>query len=294
MLARLLRTILLAQAGSGALLGGWLCASDRSGPWAMVWLALLVPLGILVLQCSINALRARSKAPALLQWQAWAGEISAAIRLFVLRQPWARKAPEPLLHTAQSPRIPVLLVHGFICNHRVWDLMVPPLRAQGHSVLAIDLEPLFTSIDDYAAPIEQAVQRLRACTGCDQVALLGHSMGGLAIRAWLRRYGTQHVAGIVTLSTPHWGTQARQAMPTPNGLQMQWQSPWLQALNTDEPDAARARMRIALSAQDPVVFPQRAQTLDGVVPHLFVGIGHLQMCTSGKVLQWTLAELALL
>lgn len=294
MLARLLRTILLAQAGSGALLGCWLYASDRAGLWAIPLLGGLTPLALLVLQNTINALRARTDAPAHLHWQAWIGEISAAIRLFVLRQPWSWQPPQPQVHTGATARVPVLLVHGFISNHRIWDLMLPRLRAAGHTVLAIDLEPLFTSIDDYATPIEQAVQQLRAQTGAEQVALVGHSMGGLAIRAWMRQYGTRQAAGAITLGTPHAGTRVRQAVPSPNGQQMGWQSSWLQNLNATETPAARSLLRVALSAQDPIVFPQRDQTLVGVPSRVFEGIGHLQLCTAPEVLQWVVSELALL
>ncbi len=294
MLARLLRTILLAQAGSGAVLGVWLYASGHTGLWAIPLLALLTPLGILVLQASLHAYRARSNAPMRQQWQAWSGEIGAAVRLFVLRQPWSWQAPAFLPHRAAVPGIPVLLVHGFISNHRIWDRMLPQLRAHGHSVLAIDLEPLFCSIDDYAEAIEQAVQELRQRSGAAQVALLGHSMGGLAIRAWRRRYGSQQVARIITLGTPHQGTQARVAMPCTNGLQMAWHSAWLQDLNASETPDSLALLRSAISAQDPIVFPQRAQGLPGVPLQMFEGIGHVQLCSATKVLQWTLRELALI
>lgn len=294
MLARLLRTILLAQAGIGALVGVWLWRSGRSGPWAIGVLAVLLPLFLVVLQSCINAVRAGGTAPVRLRWQALAGEIAAAMRIFVLRQPWTWKPPALLHHKATRARVPVLLVHGYLCNHRVWDLMQKPLRDHGHTLLAIDLEPLFTSIDDYAAPIERAVQQLRAETGAERVALLGHSMGGLAIRVWRQKYGARHVAGIITLGTPHQGTQVKQARLTPNALQMNWQSPWIQNLNAAETPASLAQMRIALSAQDPIVFPQQVQTLGGVEPTVFEGIGHLQLCTDQKVLQWTIAELALL
>ena len=44
--------------------------------------------------------------------------------------------------------------------------------------MAISLEPLFCSIDDYAAQVQSAVDQLCASTGQRQVALVGHSMGG--------------------------------------------------------------------------------------------------------------------
>jgi hypothetical protein len=119
-------------------------------------------------------------------------------------------------------------------------------------------------------------------------------MGGLAIRAWMRRYGNDHVARAITLGTPHVGTQVKAFIATPNAVQMAWQSNWLRELAASETDATRSLFRVALSPQDNIVFPQRAQTLPGVVPMVFEGHGHLQLCTSKRVRAWVCQELALL
>ena len=65
-----------------------------------------------------------------------------------------------------------------MCNHRIWDDIVPRLRANGHTVYAVNLEPMFGSIDSFPDSVEAAVQSLCAHTGQSQVALVGHSMGG--------------------------------------------------------------------------------------------------------------------
>jgi hypothetical protein len=54
---------------------------------------------------------------------------------------------------------------------------------------------------------------------------------------------------------------------------------------------ARALIRIALTPQDNIVFPQRAQVLPGLVPVAFDGIGHLQMCLNPSVRAWILEQL---
>jgi triacylglycerol esterase/lipase EstA (alpha/beta hydrolase family) len=118
-------------------------------------------------------------------------------------------------------------------------------------------------------------------------------MGGVAIRAWMRRYGTAHVARAITLGTPHVGTQINALITTPNALQMAWQCTWLRELAACETEATRSLFRIALSPQDNIVFPQRVQTLPGVTPIMFEGLGHLQLCTAKKVRIWVCQELAL-
>jgi pimeloyl-ACP methyl ester carboxylesterase len=180
----------------------------------------------------------------------------------------------------------VLLVHGYICNHRVWDKLARVLQRAGHPVLAVNLEPLFDSIDDYAPILERAVTSLQQQTGAKKIALIGHSMGGLAIRSWMRRHGHARVAQVITLGTPHWGTQIATYSPSINGAQMIWQSRWLHELHDSESGSTRALLHIALSQHDSIVFPQRAQVLAGAAVTEFKGIGHLALCQNQQVIQW--------
>lgn len=288
MLAQLLRRILCVQALVGAALGYWWWGTVLGA----IGLALLLPIAILLLTDVVSALITRGPEPWGPWWRALLGEMWAGLEIFLLRQPWERRAPRYLPATGSTPRVPVVLVHGYLCNHRIWDRTIPQLRAQGHAVLAVDLEPVFASIDDYPARIEAAVAAVLLHTGQAQVALVGHSMGGLAIRAWLGKYGTTRVARVLTLGTPHAGTKLARGTRTPNGLQMLWQSPWLAALASTEDDALRSLLRVAITPQDNIVYPQRAQTLPGITPTVFPGIGHLQMCLDPEVHAWLLRELA--
>jgi triacylglycerol lipase len=296
MLARSLRWIIALQMLLGLALGRWVFADTTDplmqlvGVVAQVF-ALPVEFALVAVVYTMLVSHTANE-PAAHWWRALWGECQSGIRVFLLRQPWAFATPVVQLPSGAQPRIPVLLVHGYVCNHRLWDDMAPALQAQEHAVLAIDLEPVFASIDDYAPLVEQAVQTLRQQTGQDRVALVGHSMGGLAIRAWLRQYGSQHAAGVITLGTPHVGTQIRAPFSPLNARQMAWNSTWLQTLAASESDATRGLFRIALSPQDNIVFPQRAQTLPGVVPVVFEGLGHLQLCSDARVRDWLCTELA--
>jgi hypothetical protein len=296
MLARLLRWLLLAQILTGALLG-WLVgyASGFASPATLMLalgLGLLLPLLTSAVTVANSLLKSRPAGSGAAWWQAATGELAAALRVFVLRQPWTLAQPQLQPGLGQSPGIPVLLVHGYICNHRVWDDLAAALRARGHTVLAINLEPLFCSIDRYAPLVEQGVNQLCQQTGAPQVALVGHSMGGLALRAWLRAHGSQRAARVITLGTPHAGTRIAPHAPTANGQQMVWHSRWLQELAASESPATRALLRIGLTPQDNIVYPQREQVLPGVPVTLFDGLGHLQLCLAPVVIHWVLAELA--
>jgi len=292
MLAKLLQRILLALTVAGAGLAIlWHGASGDIvlGALLLPWLAAVTATGYTML---------RSRAPleaSAAFYRAWWGETIATFRTFVLRQPWANAAPRLLAAATTDAHVPVLLVHGYLCNHRVWDDMVPELRDAGHDVLAIDLEPLFVSIDQYVHAIEAGVQQLLQHSGQSRVVLVGHSMGGLAIRAWMRQFGDARVARVLTLGTPHAGTHLANANnTTTNGRQMAWNSIWLRGLAESESPARRALMRIALTAQDNIVFPQREQQLPAVSTTVFEGLGHLQLCSAPEVMDWILRELLLL
>jgi hypothetical protein len=107
----------------------------------------------------------------------------------------------------------------------------------------------------------------------------------------MRAYGDTQVAVAVTLGSPHQGTQITPHAKLPNARQMVWASDWLQALQTSESPQRRALLRIALTEQDAIVFPQIAQTLPGVDTQHFSGIGHLQLCTDADVFAWITAQL---
>ena len=292
MLAALLRRWFFWQTLAYAALSVWLVAAWQWPAWWLLvaWLAL--PLLILAAWTAKLTLRSRPHgASAWVWWRAIAGETWAIYRLLVWAMPWARSEAQMLQSGAPTQHLPVLLIHGYCCNQGVWSALAPRLLARGHNVLAINLEPFFCSIDDYAAEVEKAVAQLRAQTGQPRVALVGHSMGGLVIRAWMRAYGDAQVAVAVTLGSPHQGTQITPHAKLANARQMVWANDWLQALQASESPQRRALLRVALTAQDAIVFPQTAQTLPGVDTQVFSGIGHLQLCTDTRVFDWVAAQL---
>lgn len=292
MLAQLLRNLLLAQVLIGAALGYWLGQPEPLPLATMCLVAMGLPFATMILVDTVSALRSRAAEPWSLWWRSLFGEYVAGIVIFLFRQPWTRKVPTVLPATGQTPQIPVVLIHGYMCNHRIWDDVSDVLRQKGHTVIAVNLEPVYASIDRYAPIVEAAVNDLCRITGAQQVALVGHSMGGLAIRAWMRAHGTTRVARALTLGTPHQGTQMAKGVHSPNGKQMAWKSRWLADLAAAETDATRSLFRIAITPQDNIVFPQREQRMPGVPVQVFEGLGHLQMCLDPNVIHWVTQQLS--
>ena len=257
-------------------LGGWAIAASTS----LAWLGLQF-----VLMRRINR---RDATPAAGRWallRAWWLEALTCTWVFGWLQPFAHRQQPDWLPPTPTGQRGVVLVHGFLCNRGVWLPWLPELRARGHAYVALTLEPAFGSVDDYVAAIDTAMRQVQAATGLPPV-LVGHSMGGLAARAWLRTLAqppAQRVHRILTLGTPHHGTWPARFSHTTNGMQMRLDSPWLQALAASEGAAQRALFSCWYSDCDNIVYPTRSAILDGADNHLLQGLGHVHMLYAPQV-----------
>ncbi len=251
--------------------------------------------GVLALEFMMLARIARHdpapRATPLAVLAAWARESRVALQVFAWRQPFrGRAVPDLLAGERVAGRHGVVLVHGFVCNRGFWTPWLHRLRAEGRAVVAVNLEPVFGSIDDYAPVIETAVQRVRAATGRPAV-LVCHSMGGLAARAWLRTCRDpqpgQVVAHVVTLGSPHAGTWLARFSHLPNGRQMRPDSGWLQALRAAWTPAWAARFTCWYSNCDNIVMPPSTATLPGADNRLLPGAAHIDLAFRPQVMQHT-------
>jgi pimeloyl-ACP methyl ester carboxylesterase len=153
--------------------------------------------------------------------------------------------PDRLGKAAGRP--PLLLIHGYQCNRGFWFRLRPWLEAAGWTVATHNLEPAWADIDSYADGIERRIDEVLAATGTQQVILVGHSMGGLVLRAYLRRHGREKVARIVTLGSPHQGTRLAPLGLGCNARQMRIDSSWRPLSRGPEPcRCRRARCRFSV------------------------------------------------
>ena len=284
MLARLQTAIALSLL---ALASAWLVFTLPDGRWLAAALGLLLLGGghalVLGLECLLVArVNRHDPAPAasVVQWlRAWSGECLSAPRVFLWQQPFrSRRWPDQLPAHAQGRR-GLLLVHGFVCNRGIWNHWLQRLTAQGVPFVAVDLEPVFGSIDDYRTCIDDAVARLWACTGVAPL-VVAHSMGGLALRRWRAGPGrAARIAHVITLGTPHHGTWLARWAFVPNAVQMRLQGRWLAALAADE--AAQAPTAGAFtcfhSHCDNIVCPASTATLPGADNRHLTAVAHVHM-----------------
>jgi pimeloyl-ACP methyl ester carboxylesterase len=142
-----------------------------------------------------------------------------------------RKSNEIVRRTdfAQCPR-PVLLIYGFWSTRRVFEVMEARLRKDGYGVFSINLGGLFDAfntrgIDESAEKVRDKVERLYARYDLGPLSIIGHSLGGLVGRYYVKRLGgDKRVKTLITLGTPHHGTPLAYAGVLLTGLVAQ--SPW--------------------------------------------------------------------
>lgn len=200
---------------------------------------------------------------------------------------WLIRDPPPAPAAA-----PVILLHGVLCNAGVW-------RGLGAYLAERDIAPVYTltvgpplaSIEDFSEQLAARVDAVLAATTADRVALVGHSMGGLVARAYLRRYGTAKIAFVMTLGTPHHGSVHAWLFPGTSLAQLRPGNPWLAELNRSEGDPTPFRFVSLWSWHDSMVAPQASSRLAAAVNIELDGIGHNALLCDRRIFECVATEL---
>jgi triacylglycerol lipase len=280
-------------------LAAWLWSSQRG--WAIVCLLaplLITPL-LLGIQCiwaaQLNRQETVVKPAGLGQWLgAWLSEWHVAAKVFTWWQPFRHLAITDNLKPTQGKR-GIVLVHGFFCNRALWTDWMNLLHAQQRAFVSVDLEPAYGSISEYADTVEAAVLQVEQATGLPPV-LVGHSMGGLAIRAWAAKYvgvngDMNRIHRIFTLGTPHHGTAIAVASHGENGSQMRLGSAWLADNASRLPHNFAKHCTCYFSHCDNIVFPASTATLAGADNQHIAGYAHVQLVFANDIQQAVFSQL---
>lgn len=166
-------------------------------------------------------------------------------------------------------RVPILLVPGWGDEASQLTPLRDRLVAAGwapDTVASLTFRNPVGSNLQNAAEVGAAVEALRARTGAERVDVVAHSMGGLAVRAYLRDLGDRvPVRRAVFLGTPHrgtvtaalaWGGSAREMVPG---------SDFLDRLNREEPVFGSVDVLSIRTPLDLSVIPGSSAMLPGAL-----------------------------
>jgi triacylglycerol esterase/lipase EstA (alpha/beta hydrolase family) len=186
--------------------------------------------------------------------------------------------------------VPVLLVHGVMCNAGVWYGFRRRLAVLGISpIYAMSYGPPLASIERFADQLAEKIDVVLASTGARDVVIVAHSMGGLVSRAYLRRRGGAKVRRLITIGAPHRGSMHARFFPGQSLAEMRPDNAWLDELNVER---AQGVPVVSLwSWHDSMVTPQTSSYLDWAENVVLTGIGHNALLDDDVVAERVAAEI---
>ena len=220
-------------------------------------------------------------------------DLGASVRLFVgevfaVAASWPLMAMHRLLMRDPAPAAtpePIVLVHGVLVNDGVWFALQRFLGRRGvAAVYTTNYGPPLADIERFEEQLAKKIEAVCAATGAACVTLVCHSMGGLVARAYLRRFGGERLARIITIGTPHHGSMLAWTFSGRCLEQMRPGNAWLAELNRDEAAAAPVPITSIWSRHDSMVAPQASCELACATNIALVGIAHNALLADRKVM----------
>lgn len=175
--------------------------------------------------------------------------------------------PEPVGRPDQPA---IVLVHGFLGHPAMWRQLIRRLyRAGLGNVHTVRYPSTQFTLDQIARRIHDVVEPLAAH---GRVDVVGHSLGAVATRAWLKAFGgAEHVRRFVSLGGPHAGTALWGFTPTALWDVMSPDGPWVQRLSRGPEPVPTTVIR---SRYDHHVVPPLRASLPDVDEVVLTGHGH--------------------
>lgn len=98
----------------------------------------------------------------------------------------------------------VVVLHGILRSSKSVQPLTKELRAHGYTVFPFDYPSTQVGIPEAAEYLHSVISHL---DGIEEISLVGHSMGGLVIRAYFAEHHDPRIRRVVMLGTPNNGAE---------------------------------------------------------------------------------------
>ena len=286
----------IAFAVYAAFAGRSVAAGDSWVPWIVG--VPLIYFGIVLFLCALYFAiawfwRARRPPAVRIGWRAtlrllaqeYATLAGAAPRMMF--HGWLVRDPPPT-----RMETPVLLLHGVLCNAGVWLRLSRYLKQRGVAgIYSLSYGPPLASIETFGDQLAHKIDSVCEATGARSVMVVSHSMGGLVVRAYIRKYGMRKLTRVLTIGAPHHGSMHAWLCIGTCLAQMRPGNAWLMALNRERLDPALHIVSL-WSWHDSMVAPQTSSELPGAIDVTLIGVGHNALLGDAEVFERTHAEIS--
>jgi|GEM_PF-6926035 len=173
---------------------------------------------------------------------------------------------------------PVLFIHGWTETRRNWRWIIKHLSLfiTNRHFYTINLKPIDATLETYAPQIKAKIEEILDNSKQDKVVLVGHSMGGVLARDYVRTNGAEDVETIITLGSPHKGTTLGFLALGTAVKQMLPNCEYLNELAKDE-NIKQVDVHCIASVHDNLVVPFHNAWLDHSTNYMVTHYGHVSM-----------------
>lgn len=100
--------------------------------------------------------------------------------------------------------VPILLIHGFHSNYSTWNWIVRYLWADGfRNIFAMALYDDRVGVERNTQHLEKVIEEILDLANNESLYLIGHSLGGLVGRHFVKTYDPKKIKLLVTIGSPH-------------------------------------------------------------------------------------------
>lgn len=177
---------------------------------------------------------------------------------------------------------PILLVHGYITGPTVWHYQRRKLKGLG-PIYIVNLGHPFRSIRHYAEKVKEKAAMIAKETGRSDLALVGHSMGGLVSSYYAANLAPHTVTDVITIASPFAGTAMARLAIGPNAREMEPNSEFLKELKSKMKSREQIRFSHIATKCDMLVLPGESAVIEGNPHIVFEDLGHGSLLYSRRV-----------